>query len=33
MPFERIVEAVIREAMERGEFSLMMERNHPRRKG
>jgi len=33
MPFDRIVEAVIKEAMERGEFSLMKERNLPRRKG
>jgi len=31
MPFDRIVEAVIKEAMERGEFSLMMERKAQQR--
>ena len=33
MSFDQIVEAVIKEAMERGEFNLMMERKAPRRKG
>jgi hypothetical protein len=32
-PFDRIVEAIIKEAMERGEFNQMMERKAPRRKG